>query len=105
VAGPAQPAALVDIDVQPPLGIGWGDLPTPSTLSMPSGGVLVLYTDGLVERRGEDLDAGLARLCAAVAPNDPESVCRSIMLKMIGSQRPEDDVALVVLRRTDKATR
>ncbi len=105
VAGPAQPAALVDIEVQPPLGIGWGDLATPTTLSMPSGGVLVLYTDGLVERRGENLDAGLARLCAAVAPNDPESVCRSIMLKMIGSQRPEDDVALVVLRRTDKAMR
>jgi phosphoserine phosphatase RsbU/P len=64
--------------------------------------VLVFYTDGLIERRGEDLDVGLARLCACVAPERPETVCRSVMHEMIGSHKPEDDVAVVALQRADK---
>ena len=38
-----------------------------STLDFPPGAVLCLYTDGLVERRDQPIDEGIARLCAAVA--------------------------------------
>lgn len=103
LALPGRPASLVDIDVLPPLGIGSGVRCPPTPVPLPAGGVLVLYTDGLVERRGEDLDVGLARLCATVTTDSPEIVCRTVMHEMIGSRKPQDDVAMVVLRRTDNA--
>jgi sigma-B regulation protein RsbU (phosphoserine phosphatase) len=101
VAEPGRPARLLDIDPLPPLGIGSGFRRPPTTISLPLGGVLVLYTDGLVERRGEVLDVGLARLCAAVTTDHPASVCRTVMHEMVGSQSPEDDIAMVALRRND----
>ena len=61
-----QPATIVNIDVRPPLGIGSGRQPAPTRLSLPPGGVLVLYTDGVVERRGEGLDVGLEHLRGGV---------------------------------------
>ena len=102
LALPDRPAALVDINVVPPLGIGAGFACLPTTVSLVAGGVLVFYTDGLVERRGQDLDAGFARLCAAVRPGDPEGVCRAVMHEMFHTDRPEDDVAVVALRRTEQ---
>jgi serine phosphatase RsbU (regulator of sigma subunit) len=101
LALPGRPATLVDIDVLPPLGIGAGVRHAPTKLSLPLGGALVLYTDGLVERRGEDLDVGLARLRATVTADHPQAICRTVMHEMIGSRSPEDDVAMVALRRTD----
>ena len=103
LALPGRPARLVDIDVLPPLGIGSGVRHPPTTFPLPVGGVLVFYTDGLVERRGEGLDVGLARLCAAVTAETPETVCRTVMHEMVGSYKPEDDVAMIALRRTDNA--
>jgi len=103
LALPGRPARLVDIDVLPPLGIGSGVRQPPTTFSLPAGGVLVFYTDGLVERRGEDFDVGLTRLCAAITAESPETVCRTVMHEMIGSYKPEDDVAMIAMRRTDNA--
>ena len=63
------------------------------------GAVLVFNTDGPIERRGEALDTGLARLCGALTADHPESVCRAVMHAMVGSYKPEDDVAMLALRR------
>src|SRR6185295_20114516 len=51
--------------VTPPLGVS--DLPVhPETVvDFPPGAAVVLYTDGLVERRGEGVDTGLRRLLGA----------------------------------------
>jgi anti-sigma regulatory factor (Ser/Thr protein kinase) len=58
----------------------------------------VLYTDGLVERRGERLDAGLARLRDAVARGgDPDAMIASA-LKATDAAGADDDVTLVVVR-------
>ncbi|NAZ84032.1 SpoIIE family protein phosphatase [Kineococcus sp. R8] len=60
------------------------------------GSTVLAYTDGLVERRGEDLSVGLQRLAAAFAgaPADPEGVCEDLLrLDADG----EDDVALLVV--------
>ena len=101
LAVPGQVARLMDVDVRPPLGVGTEAKHLPTTFSLAPGGVLVLYTDGLVERRDEVLDVGLARLCAAVTVERPEIVCRNVMREMIGSQNAQDDVAVIALRRTD----
>ncbi len=62
--------------------------------------VLVLYTDGLVERRGESIDVGLHRLAAAVATERPtmEMLVESIIGELFSDVEPADDVAVLVLR-------
>jgi serine phosphatase RsbU (regulator of sigma subunit) len=67
------------------------------------GGTLVLYSDGLIERRGESLEVGLARLgrvVGRVAAAEPEEMCDAIVAGLIGRAIPTDDVALLVLRWT-----
>jgi PAS domain S-box-containing protein len=64
---------------------------------------LVLYTDGLVERRGESLDAGLARLATVVAagPDSPHTLREHVLEQLVGSgSSPPDDVTAVVLKLT-----
>ncbi|HEX6447171.1 MAG TPA: SpoIIE family protein phosphatase [Streptosporangiales bacterium] len=52
---------FLDIPPAPPLGVGEGVIET-RTFTVGDGSVLVLYTDGLVENRGQDIDDGLLRL-------------------------------------------
>ncbi|SFP90151.1 serine/threonine-protein kinase RsbW [Geodermatophilus dictyosporus] len=71
---------------------------------LPEGATLVLFTDGLVESRTADLDAGLDRLRAVAAdaagegPADPDALCDRLLAALTGSRRA-DDVALLVLTR------
>jgi anti-sigma regulatory factor (Ser/Thr protein kinase) len=64
------------------------------------GSTLVLYTDGLVEERGEPIDDGLERLRQAVidGPDDPEAMCDHVLEAMGRADRAADDVAMFVLR-------
>jgi serine phosphatase RsbU (regulator of sigma subunit)/anti-sigma regulatory factor (Ser/Thr protein kinase) len=67
------------------------------------GDMLLLYSDGLVERRRESLDAGLARLELAareVVAEPAERVCERILTAVFPDGPPADDVALLLLRRT-----
>ncbi len=71
------------------------------TVVMGPGSTLVLYTDGLVERSGEDLDTGTARLAATVgrlvqAGLPLAELCDRVLADL--PARPDDDVALVALR-------
>jgi serine phosphatase RsbU (regulator of sigma subunit) len=68
-------------------------------LPLHPGDTLVLYTDGLVERRDSDLDEGLGRLVAAVTELAGESV-ETLADELLVRLAPEadDDVALLVLR-------
>lgn len=64
------------------------------------GASVVLYTDGLVERRGEDVDAGLHRLERAAQPLRhlaPEQLATTLLDLCLGDG-PADDVAVVVIR-------
>jgi CheY-like chemotaxis protein len=61
---------------------------------------LVIYTDGLVERRDEGLDESVARLSAASQAVEPDlEEFASRLLEEVGPSEPGDDVALVVVRR------
>ena len=65
-----------------------------------AGDALVLYTDGLVERRGESLDAGLERLAEAVAdgPADPAALVDHVLSRLVEDEQLPDDVTALVAR-------
>ncbi|MFO7572762.1 MAG: SpoIIE family protein phosphatase [Gaiellaceae bacterium] len=69
-------------------------------VELPAGAVVLLYTDGLVERRGRAIDDGLDRLCEAVriGPRDPEKLVDHVLDQLFGTEEREDDVALLVMR-------
>ncbi len=91
---------FANVEVDPPLGV-LSDLRRSVTdFPLPDQGVLLLYTDGLIERRGEDLAAGLSRLLASVEAADPEVLCARVMQRLVGQSIPEDDIALLAVRRT-----
>ena len=58
---------LLDISPSPPLGVGSGPIQS-RVVDVEDGSLLVLYTDGLVERRTEDIDVGLAKLREHLRP-------------------------------------
>jgi anti-sigma regulatory factor (Ser/Thr protein kinase) len=68
-------------------------------LSLPPGHGLLFYTDGLVERRGMSLDVGLQKVCKAVEPGPPESVCIRVMSELLGGDQASDDIAILMLSR------
>ncbi|CCH89637.1 putative PAS/PAC sensor protein [Modestobacter italicus] len=68
---------------------------------LPPGATLVLFTDGLVESRTSDIDAGLARLQAAAGrrpTTDPDELCDRLLGDLAGTHRA-DDIALLALTR------
>ena len=68
---------------------------------VPPGATLVLFTDGLVESRGSDIDAGLERLRTAAgrsATDDPDELCDRLLADLAGTHRA-DDIALLALTR------
>jgi hypothetical protein len=99
IAVPGSPTVLAEVDVGTPLGTGADVRRSSTALDVPPGTVLAFYTDGLVERRGESIDVGLERVRAAVTPDAPAQVARDVMRELVGDREPEDDIALVVVRR------
>jgi serine phosphatase RsbU (regulator of sigma subunit)/CheY-like chemotaxis protein len=74
--------------------------PDDVTFDLPPGGVLVLLTDGLVERSDRSFEVGLAQVLEAAASIEPdlERFCDRLLVEL-DAARSEDDIALVVLRR------
>ena len=101
------PALLVSPEgtseyVAPPSAVPLGGIRFPRyedvTLDMPPGAGLVLYTDGIVERRGEALDEGLSGLRRLVdgEDGDAETLCDRVLDGMLPSGSVDDDAALLV---------
>lgn len=64
------------------------------------GDLLLFYTDGLVERRGADIDDGIAALVGAAAAcrgDDPDEDITTVLAEL-GVYTPEDDICLLALR-------
>jgi anti-sigma regulatory factor (Ser/Thr protein kinase) len=75
---------------------------------LPAGAALLLYTDGLVERRDEPLQRRLDTLAevAAGAEDGLEGLCDAVLADVIGAERmPSDDVALLAVRPRPVASR
>ncbi|GAA5007064.1 hypothetical protein GCM10025734_47750 [Kitasatospora paranensis] len=83
----------------PPLGTGGGSHVS-HTLKLLPGTTGLLYTDGLVERRDEDIDHGLDLLAQTLAGpvGDPEVVCARVLRAMGVTAEHDDDVAVLAFQ-------
>ncbi|MEZ3180438.1 SpoIIE family protein phosphatase [Streptomyces pimonensis] len=93
---------FLDRATDPPLDAQPDPVPRPeATTGFAPGATLVLYTDGLVERRREDIDTGLMRLAEALRRHrtqDPETLADIVLLELLPPGGATDDTALVVVR-------
>lgn len=108
-AGGKWQARTLDLPSGAPLGVG-GVPFEPFELDIVEGSVLILYTDGLIEARGEDITEGIDRLCAMLSggpvgedPDTPatlEEACDSVIEDLDGrtASQPIDDVALLMAK-------
>ncbi|MEU9874946.1 PP2C family protein-serine/threonine phosphatase [Streptomyces phaeochromogenes] len=104
LAHPDGTVELLDTATDPPLAASDDTIPrTQATVPYTPGATLVLYTDGLIERRTEDIDHGLHRLTHSLKHHHtlpPEPLADAILTDLVPAPRrgPDDDTALVVIR-------
>jgi serine phosphatase RsbU (regulator of sigma subunit) len=82
-----------------PIGLPQQAEPGSAIVTIPAGGLLIAYTDGLIERRDEALDTGMKRLADAAAAAAPslDDLLDRVITELTGDA-PADDVALIGLR-------
>jgi anti-sigma regulatory factor (Ser/Thr protein kinase) len=98
VVSPDGTVELVGLPAAPPLGVS--GLPYEATeIDLPEGSLLALYTNGLVDDRDRDIDAGVHRLREALArpATSLDALCDTVLADLL-PQRPADDVALLIAR-------
>ena len=92
-------ATFLPVESAPPLGLGRGSYPE-STVLLDPGAVLLLYTDGLIDRPDLPIDEGIDRLLEAAEANaraEISQVCDGILSTMVHGDA-SDDIALLALR-------
>ena len=98
VLSPEGEASFLDGSPGLPFGVRGDPDYRESTVTVAPGSTLLLYTDGLVERRGEPIDEGLERLrgLATGIPSSPDSLCARVLSALVQGAHP-DDVALLAV--------
>ncbi|MFJ9101908.1 PP2C family protein-serine/threonine phosphatase [Streptomyces sp. LUP47B] len=93
---------FLDRATDPPLGASLEHTIRPeATTPFDEGATLVLYTDGLIERRTEDIDTSLARLSGTLTHHRhaaPEDLADALLAELLPPTGNADDTALVVIR-------
>ncbi|MFG1805256.1 SpoIIE family protein phosphatase [Streptomyces sp. NPDC049040] len=91
---------LLDVPPGPPLGADLGGQFEAVYVRWPPGETLLLYTDGLVERRNEDIDTSLARLAGVRLPHaaGPLDALLARLVHRLAPSAVEDDVAVLAAR-------
>ncbi|KPH97839.1 putative PAS/PAC sensor protein [Actinobacteria bacterium OK006] len=103
VVRPDGTAYFLDLPCNPPLGVAEPPLDM-AEVTLPEDSLLVLYTDGLVESAGRDIDQGMARLRRQLGTGyggTPElgGLCDDLITEMLPDPyRTSDDAALLVAR-------
>ncbi|MFI9075708.1 SpoIIE family protein phosphatase [Streptomyces sioyaensis] len=89
---------IIDEVLGVPLGIGGATFRT-AEIGLPDDAVLALYTDGLIEARGRDIDEGLHQLQEELAriPGSLEVAADRILSRLVASS-PADDTVLLLAR-------
>jgi len=92
------PARFLEVEPGPPIGTFAVEYEE-TVVPLSAGDTLVLYTDGLVEERGESLDVGLERLrCAAQDLRlRPAEMADHVLAQLGRTGGADDDVALLVV--------
>ncbi|MEU9480616.1 SpoIIE family protein phosphatase [Streptomyces sp. NPDC048191] len=102
LARPDGTFVLLDQATDPPLGARPHHVPRPqAAVPYAPGDTLVLYTDGLIERREEDIDTGLHRLTETLADNPrlgPDHLADVLLSRLGVSGGGHDDIALIIVR-------
>jgi serine phosphatase RsbU (regulator of sigma subunit) len=99
IVRPDGSVGFIDHPRSVPLGVPAPDGRRSGSCRLEPGSLVLLYTDGLVERRGEPISDGLDQLAAAAAAagHDPEAACDHVIEAMLGGEGPADDVALLAV--------
>ena len=93
-------ATFLRTDVGLPLGVAAGPYTT-TTVQLANGSALVTFTDGLVERRGENIDVGMARLMQAASERVPTiDDLLTRLISTLGTSGSDDDIAVLAFRWT-----
>ena len=84
----------------PPLGTVGGHAYDEQSVSLAAGETLLLYTDGLIERRGRSLSHGEDSLVqvASSAPGEPELKCQAITTQLTEDAAIADDIAVLAVQ-------
>ncbi len=92
-------AAFLTGTIGPPVGFLDGTRYESDLAPLPSGSTLLLFTDGLYERRGEAVDVGLKRLRSVAATFDGsvDALLEHVYDELVGAQS-RDDVAMLAIR-------
>ncbi|WP_327373680.1 SpoIIE family protein phosphatase [Streptomyces sp. NBC_01216] len=99
---PGGTVVFLDQATDPPLGAGLENVSRPeASTAFAEGATLVLYSDGLIERRTEDIDVGLARLADSLVHHgraDLEALADALLADLLPPTGNTDDTALVLIR-------
>ncbi|MFG3039547.1 SpoIIE family protein phosphatase [Streptomyces sp. NPDC048330] len=100
VATPDGTITFLDGPPGTPLGTGAHDFGT-QEVALPEGGLVVLYTDGLIEARDRDLDEGMRQLAGALRPltRPLDTLCDEVLGRLLAAPA-QDDVAMLLARTT-----
>jgi serine phosphatase RsbU (regulator of sigma subunit) len=88
----------VSLSTEPPIGFPHTSKFREETITVPPGATLVAFTDGLVERRGEVLDEGLARLLDMASRERRDGDLLARLAADLTSDDHRDDTALVSIQ-------
>ena len=104
---PAVGGSLLDTSVTVPLGVRPLAAVPINQRRLPPGALVVLYSDGLVERRGEILDVGLDRLVDGATRHrlaGAQALCDSLTDDLVGGAAPSDDLCVLAFRVPPRPT-
>jgi phosphoserine phosphatase RsbU/P len=101
IKAPADEPGLLTLPADLPVGVGDTGPRRNTVVEVAPGTTCVLFTDGLVERRGEVIDVGLDRLRGLIRPGPAEDLCADIVAGM-DVYGVDDDIAVVAIRITEE---
>ncbi len=101
LAGPGGDNEYLQVPPAPPLGVAGGAAIESREFTVEDGSLFVIYTDGLVENRGRDIDDGLARLQGIFGPDSvdrPMEDLAKATLDGVYADQHRDDIAVLIAR-------
>lgn len=96
IAIPGRAAVMLASPAGPPLGT-WSERPPESSMALPQGATIALFTDGLVERRHESISEGLTRLLESLGHDADASSADRVVNDLLPSAERDDDAALLLV--------